>query len=118
MEELLRGADCPLGTGRTGVADGSDANPACGVIATQRQSSGLTLIVGFRYSRTPTINYAALNREVDILEMNIMRFIEKTKPWIIGQKMTSGAVGYDREDSAGCANDCPPEEIRAQGAGS
>ena len=32
----LRGSDCSLGTGRTGVADGSDANPACGVIAAQK----------------------------------------------------------------------------------
>jgi hypothetical protein len=33
----LRGSDCSLGTGGTGIANGSDTNPACGVILAQRQ---------------------------------------------------------------------------------
>ena len=51
------------------------------------------MIVGFRYSRNPTYNYAASNREADILEMTIMNFIEKTRPCNLGKKMAPAVLG-------------------------
>ena len=48
-------------------------------------------MVGIRYSRSPIYQFAASNPEADILEMTIMNFIGKARPWSPGQKMASAA---------------------------
>jgi hypothetical protein len=48
-------------------------------------------MIGIRYSRSPIYQFAASNSEADILEMTIMNFIGKARPWSPGQKMASAA---------------------------
>jgi hypothetical protein len=51
--------------------------------------SGLTAVVGVRYSRVPIYTYAASTSEVDFLEMTIMNFIEKARSLSRSQKVAS-----------------------------
>jgi hypothetical protein len=49
------------------------------------------MVVGFRYSRTPIIKYAASDSEVDFLEISMMNFNEKARSLSLGQKVVSAA---------------------------
>jgi hypothetical protein len=53
--------------------------------------SNVTLMVGIRYSRFPTVKSAAPGFEVDILEITFMKLIEKARHRSTGQKMASAA---------------------------